>query len=354
MNGRRLLVHVAPVLGTGVVLAALPLALGGSGYGMRIASLMLVVAIYAVAFNLLFGHTRQLFLCVGALAGMGAYASVILVRDARIPPLLATALATAGTALLGGFLSYVGVRRGLGVLFVGIITVAVSLIFHNLLLGLREYTNGETGISTRGFGFGLGEAPARAYYVLLAVLVVCVGIYQLLLRSRHGLAFRALEDDELNAELSGIDVTRYKVGTATLASALIGLTGALYADFNGFISPSVFALGHVDIPVLIALLLGGMRTVLGPVVGAGVFTVVDELVRPFGQLTVLTYGILLMVLFLIFREGVVPLAGQLFLRLGRALPASLPPDAGTESEGARPKAGASEGGVGRSGSAPGG
>ncbi|MDR5710033.1 MAG: branched-chain amino acid ABC transporter permease [Armatimonadota bacterium] len=344
MNGRRLAIHAAPALAAGGALAAVPFLLGGSPYGLRIVSLMLILAIYAVAFNLLFGHTRQLFLCVGALAGLGAYASVILVRDMRLSPLLATVLATLGTALLGGFLSYVGVRRGLGVLFVGIITVAVSLIFQNLLLGLREYTNGETGISTRGLGFGLGEAPQRAYYVLLGVLVGALSIYQLLLRSRHGLAFRALEDDELNAELSGIDVTRYKVGTATLASALIGLTGALYADVNGFISPSVFALGHVDIPVLIVLLLGGMRTVLGPVVGAGVFTVVDELVRPFGQLTVLTYGILLMVLFLIFREGVVPLAAQLFLRLGRTLPAGLPPEAEREPEG----------GVGRSKSAPGG
>jgi len=333
MNGRRLLSHAVPVLGTGMALAVVPLFLGGSPYGLRITSLMLILAIYAVAFNLLFGHTRQLFLCVGALAGLGAYASVILVRDLRLSPFLATALATVGVGLVGGILSYVGVRRGLGVLFVGIITVAVSLIFHNLLLGLRQYTNGETGISTRGLGFGLGETPERAYYVLLAVLVLSLGGYQLLMRSRHGLAFRALEDDELNAELSGIDVTRYKVGTAILASALIGLTGALYADVNGFISPSVFALGHVDIPVLIALLLGGMGTTLGPVVGAVGFTLVDELVRPFGQLTVLTYGILLIVLFLIFREGMVPLGIQLFLKLGRALSGRVPREAEGAAEG---------------------
>ncbi|MCS7172359.1 MAG: branched-chain amino acid ABC transporter permease [Armatimonadetes bacterium] len=354
MSGRQLVVHAVPVLAAGGVLVMVPFLLGGSPYGLRIASLMLILATYAVAFNLLFGHTRQLFLCVGALAGLGAYASVILVRDAGFPPLLAAVLATLGAALLGGFLSYVGVRRGLGVLFVGIITVAVSLIFHNLLLGLREYTNGETGISTQGLGFGLGEAPTRAYYVLLGVLVSSLTIYQLLLRSRYGLAFRALGEDELNAELSGIDVTRYKVGTAALASGLIGLVGVLYADVNGFISPSVFALGHVDIPVLLALLLGGIGTTLGPVVGAGLFTLVDELVRPFGQLTVLTYGILLVVLFLVFREGVVPFAGRLLLRLGRVLLPGIPREARAGSGRSPQPAGASEGGVGRSESAGGG
>ena len=160
---------------------------------------------------------------------------------------------------------------------------------------------------TTGLGVGLREDPLKAYYLLLAVLVAALAAYQGLMGSRHGLALHALSDDEVSAELSGIDVTRYKVAVAALASGFIGLVGALFADWNGFISPSLFSLGHVDIPVLIVLLLGGMRTLLGPVVGAILFTVVDEIVRPFGQLTVLAYGALLVLLFLVFREGAVPL-----------------------------------------------
>jgi branched-chain amino acid transport system permease protein len=295
---------------------AVPAILGGSPYGLRIASLTVIVATYAIAFNLLFGHTRQLFLCIGALAGFGAYAFVLLSRDARLAPALALVVVTGGVAAFGGFLSYVGVRRGFGVLFVGVVTLAVSLMFQNLLLGLREYTNGETGLVTRGIAFGLGDRPKEAYFVLVGVMVLALAGYQALLRSRHGLVFQALGDDEVSAELSGIDVTKYKVGTAAMASGLIGLVGALYADVNGFISPSVFALGHVDIPVFVALLLGGMRTLLGPVVGAVLFGAVDEVVRPFGQLTVLTYGTLMVVLFLLFREGVVPAVQRVFIRLG--------------------------------------
>ncbi|MER3460435.1 MAG: branched-chain amino acid ABC transporter permease [candidate division GAL15 bacterium] len=310
-----------PVLAAAAVLSAVPAVLGGSPYQMRIATLMLVLASYAVAFNVLFGHTNQLFLCVGALASLGGYGSVLLVRDLHVFPLAAVGVAAVLSAGVGGFLSYVSVRRGFGVLFVGIVTLAVSLMLHNLLLGLREVTNGETGIVTRGLGVGLAEDPYRAYYTLLAVLVASLWAYRWLFSSPHGVALHALSEDEVSAELSGIDVTRYKVACATASSGLVGLVGALYADLNGFISPSVYTVGHVDIPVLIALLLGGMRTL----VGAVLFSAVDELVRPFGQLTVLAYGVLLVVLFLVFRQGAVPLVqGALSHRLRPAFrPAGL-------------------------------
>jgi branched-chain amino acid transport system permease protein len=125
------------------------------------------------------------------------------------------------------------------------------------------------------------------------------------------MAFRALSDDELTAELSGIDVTRYKVLAATVASAILGLSGALFAFWNGIVSPSVFSFVGIDIPVLIALLLGGMRTRFGPVIGAAAFALLEEAVRPWGQLNVLVYGVLLIVLFSTFREGVVPALAML-------------------------------------------
>jgi len=298
--------RVVSLLITGSVLAVVPWLLGGGQLIFRITTIMLVYTTYVVAFNLIFGHTKQLFLCVGALAGASAYLSVVLVRDLGWHPLLTIGLGLLFAAVLGGFLSYVAVRRGLGIIFVGIVTLAVSLIFQNLLLGLRRYTNGETGIVTQGLGIGLGVHPVASYYIFVGLLLVALVIYMWLMGSTAGMAFRALSGDELAAELAGIDVTRYKVLAATVGSGLVGLTGALFGDFNGFINPSIFALAHVDIVVLIMLILGGTRTLLGPVIGGAVFTVIDDLVRPFGQVTVLVYGAILIVLFLAFREGLVP------------------------------------------------
>ena len=290
-----------------LVLALVPAVASGSPYYLRLATLTLVYMAWTVSFNLIFGHTKQLFLCLNALAGAAGYVTVVLTKQLDHSPWLSVPIGVATAAGLGALFSYVAVLRGLGIIFVGIVTLAFSLIFHNLVLGLRQFTNGETGLVTRGLGFPLLEQPLPAYYLFLAVLLIALGVYCALMASRMGMAVRALSDDELTAELSGIDVTWYKVLAAAVASAILGLVGSLYAFYNGIVSPSVFSFVSIDIPVLIALLLGGMRTRLGPVIGAAAFALIEELVRPFGQLNVLVYGILLIVLFVAFREGLVPM-----------------------------------------------
>jgi branched-chain amino acid transport system permease protein len=305
-------VDIAAVI---LVLALVPAAAGDSPYYMRLATLALVYMAWTVAFNLIFGHTKQLFLCLNALAGTAGYLAVVLAIQLKLSPWVTLPLGVAAAAALGALFSYVSVLRGLGVIFLGIVTLAFSLIFHNLVLGLRQFTNGETGLVSRGLGFSLLEQPVPSYYVFLGVLLAALLTYQLLMSSKSGMAFRALSDDELTAELSGIDVTWYKVLAAAVASAILGLSGALYAFYNGIVSPSVFSFVGIDIPVLIALLLGGMRTLLGPVIGAVAFALIEELVRPFGQLNVLVYGVLLIVLFTTFREGIVPLLAKCIARL---------------------------------------
>lgn len=290
-----------------LLLALVPLAAGGSPYYLRLATLVLVYMAWTVAFNLIFGHTKQLFLCLNALAGTAGYVTVVLTQQLGLSPWVTVPIGVASAAGLGALFSYVSVLRGLGIIFLGIVTLAFSLIFHNLVLGLRQFTNGETGLVTRGLGFPLLEQALPAYYLFLAVLLLALAVYYILMASRMGMAVRALSDDELTAELSGIDVTWYKVLAAAVGSAILGLVGSLYAFYNGIVSPSVFSFVSVDIPVLIALLLGGMRTRLGPIIGAAAFALIEELVRPFGQLNVLVYGILLIVLFVAFREGLVPM-----------------------------------------------
>jgi ABC-type branched-subunit amino acid transport system permease subunit len=295
-----------------LVLAAVPMLIGDSSYYLRIATIALVYMSWTVAFNLIFGHTRQLFLCLGAIAGSTAYIAAVLTKQLHISIWLTMPVGIGIAAALGALFSYVSVTRGLGVIFVGIVTLTFSLIFQNLALGLRQYTNGETGLVTHGLGFPLLEHGMSSYYIFLAVLLFALLVYSFLMNSRLGVAFRALSDDEVTAELSGINVTACKVIAAAVGSAILGMVGGLYGFYNGIVSPSVFSFVSVDIPVLIALMLGGMRTRVGPVLGAAAFAIIDELVRPFGQLNVLVYGVLLIVLFVVFREGLVPVLGKTF------------------------------------------
>lgn len=297
---------------TALVLVAVPFAFGGTGFSLRLLTQMLVFMTYTVAFNLIFGNTRQLFLCLGALAGTAAYVSVILTMRAGIAAWATIPIGVLAAGVMGGVFSYVSVRRRLALMFVGIITLAFSLAFENLVMGLRDLTHGETGLDTSGLGMGLLEDPWSGYYAYLALLVISLALYQVLVSSRVGVAFRALRDDELTAELAGVDVARYKVLAAFLGSSLLGLAATFFAYNNRFISPSVFSFNSIDVVVLVMLLFGGLASLFGPVIGGVALTVVNEIVRPLGPLNVLVYGALLVVIFL-FREGAIGVA-QRYLR----------------------------------------
>ncbi|HSK96805.1 MAG TPA: branched-chain amino acid ABC transporter permease [Euzebyales bacterium] len=306
-----------PVLAAAALLAVVPLLLGGSRYFLDLATVALVYAGYAVAFNIIFGNTNQLFLCLGAFAGVGAYGTGALGNELGVPMPLGVLLSVALAAGLGAAFSLVSVRRRLDVIFVGIVTLTFSLVFHNVLLGQRDITGGETGMILEYDPGIVGARGLTSYYIFLAVLVAYLAAYRWVQRSHIGWAFRALRDDEVAAELSGIDVARYKMIAGALGSAMVGLVGALYAHYEGFFSPTTFELGQVDVPVLVMLAFGGIGSLLGPVVGAGAFTVVDALLRPLAQLRTTVYGVILLLLFLGFRHGIVPAITDLLRRRAR-------------------------------------
>jgi branched-chain amino acid transport system permease protein len=313
---------LAPIVISGAVLALVPLRYGDSRTMMSVAITGLLFAAYAIAFNIIFGSTGQLFLCVGALAGIGGYTTGILTDRYDVPMLAGIAAATVAAGLVGGLLSWVAVRRSLDTIFIGVVTLTFSLAFENVLLGRRDLTGSDTGlVIDAGQDTFLGEQVAP-YYVFLALVLAYLVFYMALRRSHVGWAFRALRDDEVAAELAGVDVTRYRVLAGVIGSAMLGLAGALYAHRQGFISPSTFAFGYVDVRVLVMLAFGGIGTLLGPVVGAAAFTILDEWLTSQIQLRVVLYGVAIIVLFLGFRQGVVPAVASLFGRLHRPRSAS--------------------------------
>jgi branched-chain amino acid transport system permease protein len=306
-----------PIAVTAAILALLPLRYGDSRTMMGVIIVGVLFAAYTIGFNVIFGCTGQLFLCVGALAGLGGYASAILSDREGLPMVLAMVAASAMSAVVGGLLSWIAVSRSLGVIFTGIVTLAFSLAFQNLLLGRRDLTGGETGLEVdSGSDTLLGELVAP-YYVFLALVVIYLVIFRLLQRSHVGWAFRALRDDEIAAELAGVDVKRYRVIAGTLGSAMIGLAGALYAHTEGFISPSTYSFNNVDVRVLVMLAFGGIGSLLGPVVGAAALTILDEWLESFNEYRLMIYGAVIIVLFLGFPRGVVPTVQALLKRRRR-------------------------------------
>lgn len=301
---------LVPVVATAVVIVALPqIWFANSQYTTGLAVQALILAAYAIGFNLIFGSSNQLFLCVGALAGLGGYATGILSDHASWSIWPAIAVGTGIAAAVGGVMSWVASRRSLGVIFTGIVTLAFSLAFQDLLFGQQHLTGGSTGQVVSAAAITLSDTRPGGYYLFGGVVVAFLVIFRLLQISHFGWAFRALRDDERAAELAGVDVARYRIYAAVIGSAMIGLTGALFAYSDGFLSPPTFAFDQVDVRVLVLVVFGGLGTLLGPVIGAVVFAFLDYALINTDQLRELLYGLCVVILFLGFRRGLVHTLG---------------------------------------------
>lgn len=295
------------------LLAVAPLVLVESGatYRARLLVLVLVFSIIAMALNIVFAHTDQLFLFVGALTGMSAYATILLADSFGLSPWLTLGAGVLLAGFAGLLVSYVAARLEMSIIVIAILTLSLQLAVQEFFQGARDITGGTTGFPFSGMAVPVAETLGLTnqmanYYVLLVVLAGSFVLYSRLIRSKYGLAFDAIRQDEVAAESIGINVIRYKIIAGFTGAALIGLVGPLYANSEGWVTPSLFTFAQIDVFVLIILVLGGLRTMLGPVVGAVTIIWLNEYLREFGQWRTALYGIMLMGLFLYFKQGVVP------------------------------------------------
>ncbi|HEY5573843.1 MAG TPA: branched-chain amino acid ABC transporter permease [Anaerolineales bacterium] len=318
-TSRALPALLIPLAAAGAILALVPIWIGDSRVLMGVAVLGLAFVCYTIGFNVIFGSTGQLFLCVGALAGVGGFGATILADNVGLPIVVSILVATLAATLIGGLLSFIAVKRSLGIIFTGIVTLIFTLSFDALLLGLSNLTGGDSGRLIASGADTLLRARDRVlpYYLMLALVVLFLLVHGLLRRSHIGWAFRALRDDAVAAELAGVDVARYRVYGALIGAAMLGLAGSTYVLTEGRISPTTFGFGRVDVVVLVMLAFGGIGTLFGPIVGAVTFTIIDEILIDFGQLRHVAYGILIIVLFLWMPRGVIPTAAYLWRRVRR-------------------------------------
>lgn len=301
-----------------VVLAMLPpLFFTSGGYLSRMFILFLVFSIFGIALNIVFGHTDQLFLFIGGIAGISGYSTALLAEFLGINMWFTFLPSALLVGLIGAIVSYTAARRKVTIIVIAILTLALQLAIIEIFVGAREITGGTTGFPFSGFNLSVVQEtfnmhPDVALYYMLAILLVLVLLfYRKLMNSKYGLAFEMIRQDEVGAEATGIDVTKYKTIAGFISTFIIGVTAPFYVQLEGYILPSLFEFGSVDVLVLIMLILGGLRTMYGPIVGAAILLFINEQLAEVGQWRTVIFGFLLMVLFLYFREGIVPYAKEL-------------------------------------------
>jgi branched-chain amino acid transport system permease protein len=276
----------------------------------------------ALGLNVITGLTGQLSLGHAAFMSIGAFVSAICTLRLGLPFGLNLAVSGLVTATIGTLIGFPILR--LTGDYLAICTLGFAEIVKVIFLNLD--------ITNRALGLSVPQprllAPMPFYVWGVAILsIVFVTFLQ---SSRFGRALKAIREDEIAAEAMGINLARYKVQSFAIGTFLAGIGGALYAHFMGYINPSDFGfLKSVDI--LSMVVLGGLGSIPGTVIGAAILTAAPEFLRFMSQYRMLVYGALLVCL-MVFRPngllGGVNFTGLLLRAIGRNISESIPRDKG--------------------------
>lgn len=278
---------------------------------------LLCFALFAAAFNLLLGYTGLLSFGHATFFGGAAYITAYTVKSWGLPPELAILLGTAGAAFLGLVMGFLAIRRQ-GIYF-AMITLALSQMFYFFCVQ-SPLTEGEDGIQSvpRGhlFGFIDLNAPLTMYFFVLAVFLIGIGVIWRFINSPFGMILKSIRDNEARATSLGYSVARYKLGAFVMSAAVAGLAGAVKALVFQFATLTDVA-WQMSGEVILMTLLGGIGTMIGPIVGAGlVGSLENYLATSEFPVTIIT-GVVFMVCVLLFRRGII---GEFYAsRVGRWL-----------------------------------
>lgn len=285
-----------------LILAGLPVLIGDP-YWLHIYIMTCLNVCLAMSLRVLW-NVGLLSCGHAAFMGIGAYVSALLATGLSLTPWLSMLLGGAAAVLVALALGYPALRLT-GIYFV-LVTFAFNEVFFLLATRLRDLTGGPSGLMGIPRPTGLpGGKMAYAYFASLILLLTLVTLYRFEY-SRVGRIWLAIRDSELRSKCVGIQTVSYKLFAFAVSSFFAGLSGAVYAHYIGFISPSDFTIWQ-SIYAQIYMIVGGVAAFAGPVLGSVSLTVLSEFMRAAGPLQSVVYGILLAVVMLFLPGGLVSL-----------------------------------------------
>jgi len=282
-------------------------------YYQHILNVVFLFTISVYGLNIIAGITGQFNIGHAGFLGIGAYISALATNSLMLSFWLAMPLAILGTAVFGFLIGYPSLRlRGV---YFALTTLCfgeiLSLVFENWI----PVTGGPTGISripaptsirlSEGISFAF-DTKIGFYYLCLIFVLLSLYINRQLLKSRLGRAMLAVRENEDLAQSAGIPITRTKIIAFILSMMFVGLCGSLYAHYFRFISPVSFSVPESFRQVTM-LFVGGRGTLLGPLIGALIFTALPEVLRSIEDYQWVVYGAILMVFIVFLPKGIVGL-----------------------------------------------
>ncbi|CCE02324.1 branched-chain amino acid ABC transporter permease [Bradyrhizobium sp. STM 3809] len=301
---------VAIMVVAGLVLLPVYSNLTGNIFILTLFTRIVILALAAVSLNLIMGYGGMMSFGHAAYLGIGGYAVGILAQEGIGSGWAQFAVAIAVSALYALVIGALSLRTR-GVYFI-MITLAFAQMAYYVASGLARY-GGDDGLTVykrSDFGglINLGNR-VQFYYLCLACLLAVVVLVWRIVNSRFGLVLQGLRSNEQRMQAIGFPSKRYKLACFVIAGMLCGLSGALLANNTDFVSPAVMYWTRSG-DLMVMVILGGMGTLMGPVVGSVVFLVLEEVLSQLTEYWALIMGPLLLLIVLFGRGGIMGMLGR--------------------------------------------
>jgi branched-chain amino acid transport system permease protein len=315
---RSFLARVWKFAAIAVVLLIIPRFLGI--YTIYIYSWLLVYLIAVYGLNLILGYAGQISLAQAAFMGIGAYVMAILVTRGvsfwiALP---AGALLSFAVGLILGFPA-LKVKHH----YLAMVTIGFNFIMYKLFENQEAITGGYYGIfdiTRPSIGSHLFESDLAYARVIAVVALIMIIIMYWILNTRWGRAFKMIRENEVRAEIVGVDIRAYKLIVFAIGSAYAGVAGGLLAPLLGYIEPTLFEL-TISFDFLLMVLIGGRGRFEGPLIGVAVVILLPEFLRITDQANLLIFSVIAVIVLLLAPEGGASLWDWIFKRVtGRKSP----------------------------------
>jgi branched-chain amino acid transport system permease protein len=309
------------LLAAALAIAVLPMVLTGS-YWQTNLTVCAINVLLALGLDFILGYAGQLNLGQSAFYGIGAYVSTLLITRLGVPFWGAFAAGVAFAGLAGMILALFAVRlRGH---YLAIASLGFAVITYQILLNWISLTQGPLGIyaipappaiAIPGLPVISFRNPVALFYLVAGFALLVYFILDRLVRSPIGETLTAVREDDISAASLGINAAAWKVFAFGVGAAVAGAAGCFYATFVGTLVPDAFFITE-SFTILSMVIVGGMGTLIGPVWGAILLTLLPELLRGIGDLRLVVYGAALTLVVLFMPGGLVQAAGWAKARFG--------------------------------------
>ena len=295
-------------------LALVALGLWGNRFHQFLTMQVMLLSIFALGYNVLFGRTGLLSFGHGALYAAGAYGMGLFYLHVSGNPLLGILVGVATAAFIALVLGFFCVRHT--EIYFAMLTLAFGMLIFSLIWSLSDITGGDDGLVGIGrdpINLGFISLPIQKsgqfYFLVLFFFALSLWLIRRIRNSPFGLVLAGIKANSQRTQFAGVDVRRYRLAAFVISGVFAGLAGALSAMLEFNTDPFSAHWTHSGEPIFVSII-GGMGTLFGPVVGSVVFIMLRQVVEAWTEYWMFWFGLLLLAIILGFRGGVVGAVSQ--------------------------------------------